>query len=67
MSGNNSRTVKLTIDEEMNGTRLDLVLSVALEDYSRNFIQKLFEKGSITVNGRVCSQKKYKAASGDAV
>ncbi|MDD6646284.1 MAG: RluA family pseudouridine synthase [Firmicutes bacterium] len=67
MSGNNSRTVKLTIDEEMNGTRLDLVLSVALEDYSRSFIQKLFEKGSITVNGSVCSQKKYKAAAGDAV
>ena len=36
--------LEIQINDEMKGTRLDLVLSVALEDFSRSFIQKLFEK-----------------------
>lgn len=62
-----SQTIELTITEEMNGTRLDLVLSAALEDFSRSFIQKLFEQNRITVNGKVCSEKKQKAAAGDLI
>lgn len=57
----------LTITEEMQGHRLDLVLAANLEDFSRSFIQKLFENGSISVNGKVCGEKKYKAAAGDVV
>ncbi|MCR5033884.1 MAG: RluA family pseudouridine synthase [Clostridia bacterium] len=58
---------ELYITEETRGTRLDLVLSAGLEDYSRSFIQKLFEKGAVTVNGQVCTSKKYKCVEGDLV
>ena len=57
----------LYITEETKGTRLDLVLSAGLEDYSRSFIQKLFEKGGVSVNGEVCTSKKYKCCEGDLV
>lgn len=67
MSSNEFQKIDLTISEEMNGTRLDLVLSVALEDFSRSFIQKLFERERIEVNGKVCKEKKYKAVTGDVV
>lgn len=67
MSSNEFQKIDLTISEEMNGTRLDLVLSVALEDFSRSFIQKLFEKERIEVNGKICKEKKYKAVTGDVV
>ena len=58
---------ELYITEETRGTRLDLVLSAGLEDYSRSFIQKLFEKGAVTVNGQICTSKKYKCCEGDLV
>ena len=58
---------ELYITEETKGTRLDLVLSAGLEDYSRSFIQKLFEKGGVSVNGEVCTSKKYKCQAGDLV
>jgi len=67
MSSNDFQKIDLIINEEMNGTRLDLVLSVALEDFSRSFIQKLFEKERIQINGKICREKKYKAAAGDVV
>ena len=38
-----------------------------MPEYSRSFIQKLFENGSITVGGDPCSEKKRKAAAGDIV
>lgn len=59
--------VEMDITEEMSGTRLDLVLSAALEDFSRSFIQKLFEQDRVMVNGVVCRQKKRKAAAGDKI
>lgn len=67
MSSNNQKRIELLINGEMDGTRLDLVLSVALENFSRSFIQKLFEKGKITVDGNVCKQKKYKAKAGETI
>ncbi len=59
--------IEMTITDEMKGTRLDLVLSAALEDFSRSFIQKLFENGKITVDGQVCREKKLKASAGSTV
>lgn len=59
--------IELNITGDMSGTRLDLVLSAALEEYSRSFIQKLFENGNISINGQPCRSKKYKASSGDMV
>ena len=61
------RREEINITEETQGTRLDLVLSAGLEDYSRSFIQKLFEKGGISVNGVICTSKKYKCSAGDRV
>ena len=58
---------QFNIEEEQKGTRIDLVLSLSLPDTSRSFIQKLFEKGAITVNGEPCTSKKYKAETGDLV
>ena len=58
---------EFNITEETSGTRLDLVLSAGLEDYSRSFIQKLFEKGAVSVNGAVCESKKFKCSEGDLV
>ena len=58
---------RLSITEEMCGRRLDAVISAALDEYSRSFIQKLFESGNITVNGSVCREKKKKAAAGDEI
>ena len=61
------RREEINITEETQGTRLDLVLSAGLEDYSRSFIQKLFEKGGVSVNGKPCTSKKYKCDAGDLV
>ena len=61
------RREEINITEETQGTRLDLVLSAGLEDYSRSFIQKLFEKGGVSVNGKSCTSKKYKCVAGDLV
>ncbi len=59
--------VEIDITEEMSGTRLDLVLSAALEDFSRSFIQKLFAQDGVMVNGSVCREKKRKAETGDKI
>ncbi len=55
------------VGPEQAGTRIDRLLSEALADTSRSFIQKLFEKERITVNGTVCRLKKYKAETGDRI
>lgn len=60
-------TIEFNINEETKGTRLDLVLSAGLENYSRSFLQKLFEAGNVSVNGQVCNEKKHKCSQGDKV
>ncbi|MDO4396697.1 MAG: RluA family pseudouridine synthase, partial [Clostridia bacterium] len=55
------------VDENQKGTRIDLLLSTNLEGTSRSFIQKLFEKGNIKVNGELCTSKKYKVSENDMV
>lgn len=59
--------IEIIISEEMKGTRLDLVLSACLEEFSRSFIQKLFENDRIYVDGNVCREKKLKASVGSKV
>ncbi len=63
----NLQKIQLTVTDDMSGTRLDIVLSAALEEYSRSFIQKLFEKGCVSVNGQLCTSKKQKASAGETV
>lgn len=62
-----NRSYSFIIDEEMKGTRIDLVLSFLLPDTSRSFIQKLIEKGNVIVNGTACLSKKYKVEENDSV
>lgn len=59
--------VEIRITEDMSGKRLDAVLAGMMPEYSRSFIQKLFENGSINVGGEPCREKKRKAAAGDIV
>ena len=55
------------INDEQQSTRIDLVLSLQLQEVSRSFVQKLLEKGAVTVNGKVCDSKKYKVNNGDEI
>lgn len=66
MTKNNDK-IKLEIRDEMSGTRLDLVLSACLEDMSRSYIQKLFERGCVTIDGAICERKKEKAKKGSLI
>ena len=61
------RTYNFIIDDESKSTRMDSVLSLLLPDTSRSFIQKLIENGHLTINGKVCTKKKYQAEAGDVV
>lgn len=55
------------IDEEMQGTRLDVVLSFSVPEVSRSFIQKLIEDGRTKIDGRVCTSKKEKVKAGQEI
>lgn len=66
MKSSKMQIKSITLTEEMEGRRLDLVLATVFEDMSRSFIQKLFEAGKVMLNGRECS-KKEKAKAGDEV
>lgn len=55
------------IIEEMQGTRLDLVLSIVLPEASRNHLQKLIERGNVFVNDKVCDSKNYKVKKGEKI
>ena len=63
----NSEKYTFFIDEESNGTRIDRVLSLLLAESSRSYIQKLIEKGNVSVDGQTCTSKKYKVFSGQQV
>lgn len=55
------------IDEESKGTRIDRVLSLLLAESSRSYIQKLIEKGNVTVDGKPCTAKNFKVSEGQQV
>ncbi len=55
------------IEEQDSGERMDAVLSRLLEDMSRSGLQKLIEKGMVSVNGAPVTSKKHKLAEGDLV
>lgn len=53
------------IEEDREGQRLDALLSAYMEETSRSYIQKLIASGSVSVNGKEETSKKYKVRSGD--
>lgn len=58
---------KVKIEKEQQGTRIDLVLSLALPETSRSFLQKLIGSGAVRIDGQVCGSKKYKVEEGQEV
>jgi len=58
---------EFVIEDDMNGTRIDMVLSALLSESSRSFIQKLIEAGEVQVNGVVANVKNRKMKTGDNV
>ena len=67
MESKKNSMIEFTIEEELQGTRLDVVLSLVIEEASRSHLQKLIEAGEVLINGQVISSKKYKVKKGDAV
>lgn len=63
----NNNVFEFIIDEDMKGTRLDVVLSLVIEEASRSHLQKLIDIGRVEVNGEPGSSKKYKVKTGDTV
>jgi 23S rRNA pseudouridine1911/1915/1917 synthase len=61
----NENIFQLIIEEELEGSRIDIALSLTFQDKSRNFFQKLLETGAIQVNGQISTSKKYKVKKGD--
>ncbi len=55
------------IDKTQAGSRIDAACAKTLSGTSRSFIQKLFEKENILVNGKLCTSKKYKVQEGDRI
>lgn len=51
---------EILTDENLNGTRLDVVLSLSVPETSRSFIQKLIESGNVQVDGKTVTAKNTK-------
>lgn len=60
-------TYEFIIEEDMKGARLDVVLSLIIEEASRSHLQKLIDIERVLVNGEACTSKKYRVKAGDAV
>jgi 23S rRNA pseudouridine1911/1915/1917 synthase len=45
-------TIRITVTEESDGTRLDRFLASSLASHSRSRVQRLIESGAVRVNGR---------------
>jgi 23S rRNA pseudouridine1911/1915/1917 synthase len=61
----NPNIISITIDNDIEGARLDKALSFSLPETSRTYLQKLIEMGMISVNGNSCYSKKYTVKKDD--
>lgn len=59
--------IEFTIEEDEDGERMDAVLARLVEELSRTGVQRLIEKGNVSVNGETITLKKYKLRCGDEV
>lgn len=57
--------MEIELQVKENGDRLDRWLSKQLSDLSRSRIQKLIEEGNVSLNERVCTEKKTTVRLGD--
>jgi len=60
-------TFEFIVEDDMKGTRLDVVLSLVVEEASRSHLQRLIEIGRVEVNGEIGASKKYKVKTGDMI
>lgn len=60
-------TEKIQIISEAKDVRIDSFLSDALNDLSRNYIQKLISNGHVMLNGKILDNKKVKVAIDDLI
>ena len=58
--------ISFEVDSDFSGERLDKILSLILNDYSRSFIQNLFTEGLITCKNKTVS-KSFKPKIGDVI
>ncbi len=67
MDDKNQRDIlQITVEKE-EGARLDVALSLALQDASRSYLQKLIQQGCVTLNGKVCTVKRQEVKPGDVI
>ena len=59
--------IKITVEDDMKGSRIDAALAGIVQNLSRSAVQKLIEQGSVSVNGQTCTEKKRKIEAGDLV
>ncbi len=59
--------IKITVEDDVKGSRIDAALAGSVQNLSRSAIQKLIEKGSVSLNGQVCTEKKHKVDAGDSI
>lgn len=56
----------ITVTEELNGERLDKIISLLLPSVSRSAVQNLIEEGAVTLNGKTVL-KSVKPKTGDEI
>lgn len=63
----NHNIYEFIVEDDLKGTRLDVVLSLVIEESSRSHLQKLIDIGRVEVNGTAGAVKKYKVKAGDVI
>ena len=49
--------IKITVEDDMKGSRIDAALAGIVQNLSRSALQKLIEQGGVSVNGQICTEK----------
>ena len=58
---------QVKVNEQQAGKRIDASLSMALPHISRSFFQKLIQEGKVSVDGAVCTSKKFPTQDGQLI
>lgn len=62
-----SEKIRIEIEKDDAGKRIDAFLAEEIEGVTRSYLQKLIESGNIQVEGRTKLAKNYKLRDGDAI
>ena len=60
-------TFSITVDEQNNGIRIDKFITQQFSQYSRSFLQKLFQQNLVTVNQTKTVKSSYVLKTGDQI